>query len=407
MSKSVSTIITKLSSRVAGITPSSTLAITAKANKLKTDGKKIISFSAGEPDFNPPEFVKEAAIKAVTDNKSKYTPSSGILELKRAIVQKFETENGLVYNHNQIIVSNGAKHSLHNAILTVVDEGAEVIIPAPYWLTYPELVKLAGGKPVYIRTAAENDFKFTPDQLRRAINKRTRALIFNSPSNPTGTVYTADELNEIAKVVEETGIYVICDEIYEKLVFDKTKHISLASLSRGVQNKAIVVNGLSKSFAMTGWRIGYLAAPQEVADAVDALQSHTTSNPNSIAQYAALAALTDTRSKDFYNEIKSKFQVRRDLMISILSETEGVSCTAPQGAFYIMVNVSKLYNKSYKGFRISNSIDFADKLLDFGVAVVPGEPFGADNFLRLSFALAEEEIKAGLDKFKKFIAELG
>lgn len=406
MGNSVSTIITKLSGRVAGITPSSTLAITAKANKLKAEGKKIISFSAGEPDFNPPDFVKEAAIKAVNDNKSKYTPSSGILELKRAIVQKFETENNLVYNHNQIIVSNGAKHSLHNAISAIVDEGAEVIIPAPYWLTYPELVKLAGGKPVYLWTSEENDFKFTPAQLRKAINKRTRALIFNSPSNPAGTVYTADELNEIAKIIEETGIYVICDEIYEKLVFDKAKHISLASCSRGVQNKAIVVNGLSKSFAMTGWRIGYLAAPQEIADAIDALQSHTTSNPNSIAQYASLAALTDSRAKEFYSEIKSKFNARRDLMISILSEIAEVSCAVPQGAFYVMVNISELYNKSFKDFTITNSIEFADKLLDFGVAVVPGEPFGADDYLRFSYALAEDEIKAGLDKFKKFIAEL-
>lgn len=400
------TIITKLSSRVSGITPSSTLAITAKANKLKAAGQSVINFSAGEPDFNTPEFVKEAAIKAINDNKTRYTPSSGILELKRAIVAKFEAENNLVYNHEQIIVSNGAKHSLHNAIMAVVDQGDEVIIPEPYWLTYPELVKLAGGKPVYIKTTEASDYKITPEVLRKAINKKTRVLIFNSPSNPTGTVYTPDELNELAKVVEETGIYVIADEIYEKLVFESAVHMSIASCSRAVQNRTIVVNGLSKSFAMTGWRIGYLAAPQEIADAIDALQSHTTSNPNSIAQYAAVAALTSPLSKDFFADMVGKFNARRELMLSIIKNNPLLSCNVPLGAFYVFVNISKLLLKSYKGYKITNSIEFADKLLDAGVAVVPGSPFGAKDYIRLSYAVSVKDIEAGLEKLNNFIAEL-
>ena len=406
MAQSASTIITKLSDRVADITPSSTLAITAKANKLKAAGTSIISFSAGEPDFDTPNFIKEATIKAINDNKTRYTPSSGILDLKRAIVAKFESENGLVYNHDQIIVSNGAKHSLFNALMAIVDKGDEVLIPSPYWLTYPELVKLAGGKPVYMKTTESCDFKINPEMLTRAINKRTRAIIFNSPSNPTGTVYTTDELNELAKVIEEAGIYVISDEIYEKLVFENAKHVSIASCSRAIQNKSIVVNGVSKSFAMTGFRIGYMAAPQEIADAVDALQSHTTSNPNTMAQYAALAALTNPLAKDFFAEMNAKFNTRRELMLSIVKNNPLLSCNVPLGAFYLFVNISKVLGKSYKGFKINNSIDFADKLLDAGVAVIPGEPFGANDYIRLSYAVSPKDIEVGLTKLNDFIAEL-
>ena len=406
MAQSASTIITKLSDRVADITPSSTLAITAKANKLKAAGTSIISFSAGEPDFDTPNFIKEATIKAINDNKTRYTPSSGILDLKRAIVTKFESENGLVYNHDQIIVSNGAKHSLFNALMAIVDKGDEVLIPSPYWLTYPELVKLAGGKPVYMKTTESCDFKINPEMLTRAINKRTRAIIFNSPSNPTGTVYTTDELNELAKVIEEAGIYVISDEIYEKLVFENAKHVSIASCSRAIQNKSIVVNGVSKSFAMTGFRIGYMAAPQEIADAVDALQSHTTSNPNTMAQYAALAALINPLAKDFFAEMNAKFNTRRELMLSIVKNNPLLSCNVPLGAFYLFVNISKVLGKSYKGFKINNSIDFADKLLDAGVAVIPGEPFGANDYIRLSYAVSPKDIEVGLTKLNDFIAEL-
>lgn len=406
MANPSTTIVTKLSRRVSGITPSSTLAITAKANKLKAAGKQIINFAAGEPDFNTPDFIKEAAIKALNENKTRYTASSGIIDLKRAIVAKLEAENGLVYNHEQIIVSNGAKHSLHNALMAIVDDGDEVIIPSPYWLTYPELVKLAGGKPVYIKTTEASDYKITPDILRKAIGRKTRALIFNSPSNPTGTVYTLDELNELAKVIEETGIYVISDEIYEKLVFEDAKHISIASCSRAVQNKAIIINGLSKSFAMTGFRIGYLAAPQEIADAIDALQSHTTSNANTIAQYAALAALTNPNNKEFFTDTASKFNARRELMLSIIKNNQMLTCNVPVGAFYIFVNVSKLLSKSYKGFKITDATDFADKLLDAGVAVVPGESFGGKEYVRLSYAVSVKDIEEGMEKLNNFIAEL-
>ena len=395
-----------LTRRVTSIAPSLTLAITAKANKLKADGVSIVGFGAGEPDFNTPDYIIEAAKYALDQGYTKYTPASGRLDLKKAICQKLEKENDLLYAPNQIIVSNGAKHSLFNTMLALVEEGDEVIIPAPYWLTYPELVKVAGGVPVYVETTEENAFKLTPEQLEGAITERTKALILNSPSNPTGSVYTRDELFALSEVLEKHDVWVISDEIYEKLNYTGTPHVSIASLSERMYNRTVVINGHSKCFSMTGWRIGYAAAPKPLADAMNALQSHATSNPNSIAQYAAMVALTDPRGKEFEKEMYAEFDARRKLMVETIAGIPGISCVEPSGAFYVLVNVGALYGKRYRGTRIGNALELADKLIDVGVAVIPGTAFGAPDHIRLSYAVSRRDIVEGLTRIRRFVEAL-
>ncbi len=394
----------KITQRAAKITPSLTLEITAKAKKMKEDGISVIGFGAGEPDFNTPEYIINAAKKALDEGKTKYTPASGIPELKKAICDKLFAENGLSYNPSQIIISSGAKNSLYNAIQAIVEDGDEVIIPAPFWLTYPELVSLSMGTCKYVYTKKENGYKMTAEELKNAIGPETKLLIFNTPNNPTGAVYSEQEIREIAKVVEESGIYVISDEIYEKLVYDGEKHFSIAAVSEVVKNQTIIINGVSKTYSMTGWRIGYLACPENVAKAIGGMQSHTTSNPCTISQYATLAALSG--GKDFLEEMVQTFDKRRKYMVETLKKIEGIECIEPKGAFYTFVNVKNCIGKSFRGQKINGSLDFANYALQKGVAVIPGGAFGADDCIRLSYAISMEDIKEGLKRFAEFISEV-
>ena len=394
----------KITQRAAKITPSLTLEITAKAKKMKEDGISVIGFGAGEPDFNTPEYIINAAKKALDEGKTKYTPASGIPELKKAICDKLLAENGLSYNPSQIIISSGAKNSLYNAIQAIVEDGDEVIIPAPFWLTYPELVSLSMGTCKYVYTKKENGYKMTAEELKNAIGPKTKLLIFNTPNNPTGAVYSEQEIREIAKVVEESGIYVISDEIYEKLVYDGEKHFSIAAVSEAVKNQTIIINGVSKTYSMTGWRIGYLACPENVAKAIGGMQSHTTSNPCTISQYATLAALSG--GKDFLEEMVQTFDKRRKYMVETLKKIEGIECIEPKGAFYTFVNVKNCIGKSFRGQKINGSLDFANYALQKGIAVIPGGAFGADDCIRLSYAISMEDIKEGLKRFAEFISEV-
>ena len=390
--------------RVKNIAPSLTLEITAKAKKMKAEGISVIGFGAGEPDFNTPDYIIEAAKKALDIGFTKYTPASGMPELKKAICAKFKKDNGLDFTEDQIVVSSGAKSSLYHAIEAIVEEGDEVLLPSPYWLTYPELIALAGGKTVYVKAGKEQGYKVTADDLRKAATKKTKCLIFNSPNNPTGAVYTKEEVAEIAKFVEESGIYVIADEIYEKLVYGGAEHYSIAQYSEKVKEQTIVVNGVSKTYSMTGWRIGYLAAPKNIAKAIGSMQSHTASNPCSIAQYASVAALNG--GEDFIAKMHATFDERRRYMVGRLQKMNGVICPEPMGAFYAFADVSALYGKSYKGKKIEGSLQFADAALSEGVALIPGVAFGDDHSVRLSYAISMEDIKEGLDRLERFISEL-
>ncbi len=390
--------------RVKNIAPSLTLEITAKAKKMKAEGISVIGFGAGEPDFNTPDYIIEAAKKALDIGFTKYTPASGMPELKKAICAKFKKDNGLDFTEDQIVVSSGAKSSLYHAIEAIVEEGDEVLLPSPYWLTYPELIALAGGKTVFVKAGKEQGYKVTADDLRKAATKKTKCLIFNSPNNPTGAVYTKEEVAEIAKFVEESGIYVIADEIYEKLVYGGAEHYSIAQYSEKVKEQTIVVNGVSKTYSMTGWRIGYLAAPKNIAKAIGSMQSHTASNPCSIAQYASVAALNG--GEDFIAKMHATFDERRRYMVGRLQKMNGVICPEPMGAFYAFADVSALYGKSYKGKKIEGSLQFADAALSEGVALIPGIAFGDDHSVRLSYAISMEDIKEGLDRLERFISEL-
>ena len=395
-----------VSKKVGEIAPSLTLEITAKAKKLKAEGVSIIGFGAGEPDFNTPEYITNAAKHALDIGFTKYTPAAGMPELKEAICIKFLKDNGLSYESSQIVVSTGAKSSLFHAICAMVDEGDEVILPSPYWLTYPELVKLAGGKTVFIKTMANDGYKMTAEQFSEAITERTKLLILNSPNNPTGAVYSEKELSAIAKVCEEKGLYVISDEIYEKLVYGGEKHVSIAALSPYMKEHTVVVNGMSKSYSMTGWRIGYLAAPKDIAKAVSSMQSHTTSNACSIAQYASVTALESEESDKFIEKMQETFDERRKYMVKTLQSTEGIILPEPKGAFYVFADVSAFYGKSFQGEKVTGSLSFAELALKKGVAVVPGIAFGDDDCIRLSYAISIEDIKEGLKRLKDFIAEL-
>ncbi|MBE7086289.1 MAG: pyridoxal phosphate-dependent aminotransferase [Clostridiales bacterium] len=395
----------RIARRMSVISPSLTLAISAKAKAMKQAGEDVVSFGVGEPDFNTPENIIAAAKKALDEGQTKYTPSSGLLSLRKAICEKFKKDNGLDYEPSQIIVSNGAKHSIFNACYAVLDEGDEVIIPQPYWLTYPEVVKVCGGVPVYLNCKKENKYKFTAEELKAVITPKTKMLIFNSPSNPTGAVYDETEVREIAKVCEEAGIFVLADEIYEKLCYNGVKPFSIAKCSEKMKDLTITVNGVSKTYAMTGWRIGYLAAPADIAKAIDSFQSHATSNASSISQYATLEAL---RSPE--EDVQAMVQVfdgRRTKLLKLISQIDGVQAIEPDGAFYVMLVIGGLYGKSYKGKRIENSVDFADALLEGEkVATVPGVSFGADDCVRLSYALGEAEMEEGLKRIARFVAEM-
>lgn len=390
-------------SKLAGsIKESMTLAITAKAKKLKQEGKSIIGFTAGEPDFDSPEIVKKACEQALKEGFTKYTPASGMPELKTAICKKLERENGLIYQPNQIVVSSGAKSSLYHAILAIVDPGDEVIIPTPFWLTYEEQVKLAEGKCVFVNTS-ETGYKLTEELFRQNITEKTKAVIINSPSNPTGAVYTKEELAVIAKVCVEKDIYIISDEIYEKLVYG-VEHVSIASVSEEAKNKTIIINGMSKAYSMTGWRIGYTASSVEIAKAMTNVQSHTTSNACSLSQYASVVALNE--ADQFTQDAKSIFSARRLLMVEFAKKLKNVSFVEPQGAFYLFIDVSKYYGKSFNGKVINGSIDMADALLDMGVAVIPGLPFGDDNCIRLSYAVSETDIVKGFERIESFLQQV-
>lgn len=392
-----------LSKRAMGVSPSLTLAITAKAKKMKADGIYVVSFGAGEPDFDTPKYIIDAAKEALDKGITRYTPASGTAELRQAICDKLLRDNGVSYDINQIVVSNGAKHSLSNAIRALINDGDEVIIPAPYWLTYPELVKLSGGVPKTIKLLQKNGFKLTPEQLRKAITGKTKAIILNNPSNPTGVVYTKEEIAALAAELENhKNVFIISDEIYEKLVYD-VETMSIASFSDEIKERTIIINGMSKAYAMTGWRIGYSASSLEIAKAMGSIQSHSTSNPNSIAQYASVAALTDKRGEEFLANMNGVFNARRNLMTELLKGI-GLPIIKPQGAFYVMVNVKPLFGKTYDGVKIESAHDVATALLDkLYVAVIPCESFGANEYVRLSYATSEAEIHKGLERFATFV----
>lgn len=395
----------RLAKRMGSISPSLTLAISAKAKAMKAEGENVINFGVGEPDFNTPEHIVQAAVDALEKGHTKYTPSSGLPELRRAICEKLQRDNNLEYSPSQIIVSNGAKHSIFNACFALLDEGNEVIIPAPYWLTYPEVVKVCGGVPVIVKTSKKTGFKITPERLKEAITPKTKLFIFNSPCNPTGAVYSEQEVRALAKVCEDAGIFVLSDEIYEKLVYGETKPFSVAACSEKMKDLTITVNGVSKTYAMTGWRIGYLAAPKDIAKAIDSLQSHATSNANSIAQYATIKALNSSEAA--VEEMVARFARRRLAMIERVSEMQGAYVIIPDGAFYAMLVVSGTYGKSFGSTPVTDSVSFANCLLDAAkVAVVPGAAFGQDDCVRLSYSLSMQDMLEGLDRIDAFIQSL-
>ena len=389
------------SKKAMNITPSITLAITAKAKELKGAGVDVVSFGAGEPDFNTPKNIMDAAIKSMEEGKTKYTPTSGIIELREAICKKLKEDNNLNYNSNQIIVSTGAKQCLADVFMAILNPGDEVIVPIPYWVSYPELIKLADGVPVFVEGKEENDYKYTLESLNKVVNDNTKAIIINSPNNPTGTVYSIEELKEIAEFAKKYDLIIISDEIYEKLIYDGKKHVSVASLSEDAYNRTIVINGFSKSYAMTGWRLGNA----EVIKLMTSVQSHVTSNTNSIAQYAGVEALNGP--KDEIEKMVKKFEERRNLMIDRIKRITGLSIIRPEGAFYVMINLENYLGKSINENIINNSVDFSRELLEHEkVAVIPGSAFGLDKYIRLSYATSEELILKGLDRIESFLNKL-
>jgi aspartate aminotransferase len=394
----------RLSKRVSGIKPSPTLAIDAKAKALKAQGVDIIGFGAGEPDFDTPENIKEAAIKAIKDGFTKYTTVAGTDELKDAIIEKFKKDNGLTYDRSEIIVSCGAKHSLYNIAQAIFNPADEIIIPAPYWVSYPVQAILNDATPVIVM-AEEDVFRITPEILEKNITRRTKALILNSPSNPTGMTYDRKSLERIADVAIKYKIYIISDEIYEKIVYDGSEHVSIASLGKEIKSLTLVVNGLSKSYSMTGWRIGYTAGPKNIISAMTNIQSQSTSNPTSIAQKAAVEALKGPQ--DSVKKMVEEFDRRRRYIVERLNRINGVSCMMPRGAFYAFPKVSSLYGRSFEGKVIRDSYDITGYLLEEAkVAVVPGESFGADEYIRLSYATSMENIKKGLDSIEEALNKL-
>ena len=394
-----------IAKRAMAIKPSPTLATAAKAKAMKAQGIDVVDFGVGEPDFDTPENVKQAGIKAIQSGFTKYTPAGGTDELKEAVVEKFKKDNGLQYEKSQVLISCGAKHSLYNIAEALFDPGDEVIIPSPYWVSYPDQVLLNDAVPVIVETTEEEGFKLSAKKLEKAITKKTKALVLNSPSNPTGLAYDKKTLEEIAAIAVRHKIYVISDEIYEKLIYDGFKHFSIASLGAEIKDLTLVVNGVSKSHAMTGWRIGYAAGPKDVITAMANIQSQSTSNPASISQKAAVEALRGPQ--DFIRTMNVEFDKRRKYMVDRLNRIKGMSCLMPVGAFYAFPKVSQLYGNSVGGKRIANSSDLAAYLLEEAkVALVSGDAFGADAYIRLSYATSMENIIKGLDRIEQATGKL-
>ena len=395
----------KLASRVAKVKPSETLAITAKANALRAQGRDVIGFGAGEPDFDTPDHIKQAAIRAIEAGFTKYTPVGGTDELKDAIIAKLKTDNRLEYKRSQVVVSCGAKHTLYNLAQALFEEGDEVIIPAPYWVSYPDIVVLAGGTPVILNTLEKDGFKMKPEQLKASITGRTRAVIFNGPSNPTGAAYSPDELKALAAVLADTDIFAISDDIYEKILYADFPFANIAMADLRLKDRTIVVNGVSKAYAMTGWRIGYAAGPEEIIGAISKIQSQNTSNPTSISQKASVAALSG--DQQVVSMMVAEFRKRKDYIVGALNDIPGIFCPMPSGAFYVFPNVSALYGRSYEGKKITNSTEFIEYLLDgANVATVPGVAFGSDDHIRLSYATSLKNIEEGVRRIKDAVAKL-
>lgn len=393
-----------ISERAKNINPSQTLAIAAQALKMKREGKKVVSFAAGEPDFDTPENIKEEAISAINQGFTKYTASSGIIELKEAIIEKLKKDNRVEYVPSEIIVSNGAKQCLFNTILTLCNPGDEVLLPIPCWVSYTEQIKFAQAVPIFINTYQEEAFKLSVAQVEAKISPKTKLLILNSPNNPTGAVYNEEELKKIAQLLLKHNLYCICDEIYEKLIYDEAKHLTIASLSNEVKDRTILINGVSKSYAMTGWRIGYAAGPEEIISGMSKIQGHSTSNPNSIAQKASVEALLGRQ--DTIEKMRKAFDERRKYMVKRLNEIEGFSCLNPTGAFYAFPNVNGVLKRGieYKGKKIENSFDLSDFILkEAEVALIPGSAFEAEGYLRLSYATFMEDIKEGLYRIENIL----
>lgn len=395
----------ELSRKSQRIEASVTLAITAKAKEMKENGIDVISFGAGEPDFNTPENIINAAIKAMQEGNTKYTNVNGILPLREAICKKFKEDNGLIYKPSQIVVSTGAKQSLANVFLAILNPGDEVIVPNPYWVSYPELIRLADGKAVFVESNETYSYKFTKENLEKVVTEKTKAIILNTPNNPTGTIYNREELIQIAEFAKKHDLIIVSDEMYEKLIYDGESHVSIASVSDDAYERTIVINGLSKSYAMTGWRLGYCGATEKIAKLMTNIQSHMTSNVCSITQYAAIEALNGPQDK--VKEMIAEFEKRRNYMANTLEEMNNLSIIKPQGAFYIMINIDKCLGKEINGEKINDSMDFSAKLLeDEKVAVIPGKAFGLDNYVRVSYATSMELIEKGLERINKFVNKL-
>ena len=394
-----------LSKKAKAVKPSSTLAITAKANEMKSNGIDVVGFGAGEPDFNTPDNICRAAIKALNDGFTKYTPVPGTLELRKAICEKFKQFNNINYEPDQIVVSNGGKHSLTNIFEAILNPGDEVIIPTPYWLSYPEIVRLADGVPVHVRADKSQNYKITAEQVANACTDKTKALIINTPNNPTGMIYNKEELEAIAKVAVEKDFYVVADEMYEHLIYGGETHISIASLNDEIYKRTITCSGVSKSYSMTGWRIGYTGATKEITKLMSSVQSHQTSNPNSIAQKGAYEALVGPQ--EFVYAMRDEFETRLNYMVKRVEDMEYISVVKPQGAFYLFVDISKTLDKAYKGQKIENVDNLAKILIEnYQVAVISCDDFGFNDHIRLSYAISLEEIKKGLDRIEAFLKDL-
>lgn len=385
--------------------PSITLAITAKAKEMKAEGKDVVGFGAGEPDFNTPQNIIDACKKALDEGKTKYVPASGINELKDAVVNKFKRDNDLSYERNQIIISTGGKQCLFNTLMALTNPGDEILIAKPYWVSYPDLIALSGGNCIVVDTREEEDYKFTLENLETSLTPKTKAIIVNSPNNPTGTVYSREELQSIADFCKKHDIFIISDEIYEPLIYGEEKHVSIASLSEDAYNRTVVINALSKAYAMTGWRLGYAAGPKDLIKIMGNIQSHTTSNSTSFVQYAAVEALNGDQS--FIPQMNEEFRLRRDYMVTRADKIKGLDYIYPKGAFYLMLDVRYFIGKHFRGNTIKSSLDLADMLLsEYLVAVVPGSGFGLEGFLRLSYAINRDAIKKGFDRIEEFLAEI-
>ncbi len=395
----------KLSKKVELIESSQTMMLFARAKRMKAEGLDVVSLTAGEPDFPTPQLVKEAGIKAIQENFTKYTANAGILELRKAIVEKFKRDNNLSFEPSQILVSNGAKHSVYNTLQAICNPGDEVLLPAPYWVSYPEMVKLVDAKPVSVNTSVKNYFKITPVQLKRAISRKTKALILNSPCNPTGSVYIREELQALADVVQKAGIIVIADEIYEKVIFDGLRHFSIGSID-AIRDQVITINGVSKAYSMTGWRIGYMGANKEIITAAEKVQSQITSNASSVSQRAALAALTCNLDSEIARMV-NEFDNRRKFLVNAFQSLKDVEFNHPRGAFYLFINLKNYLNRSVDGMKIKTSEDFCEYFLQKHlVAMVPGSGFGANGWVRISYACSMPDLEKAVERLKQGFSEI-